>query len=55
MKTFVSAVLLAATCFLRTANAEETVEVGVLGPFSGGFSGSFGEPFRQGIEIPCPA
>ena len=30
--------------------ADQTVKVGVLGPFSGGFAGSFGAPFRQGVE-----
>lgn len=28
----------------------EVVKVGIIGPFSGGFAGSFGEPFRQGVE-----
>lgn len=28
----------------------EVVKVGVIGPFSGAFAGSFGEPFRQGVE-----
>jgi branched-chain amino acid transport system substrate-binding protein len=32
------------------AIAAETVKVGVIGTFSGPFSGSFGTPFRQGIE-----
>lgn len=30
--------------------AQTTVRVGVIGPFSGGFASSFGEPFRQGVE-----
>jgi branched-chain amino acid transport system substrate-binding protein len=33
-----------------TALADETVKVGIIAPFSGGFAGSFGEPFRQGVE-----
>lgn len=30
--------------------AQTVVRVGVIGTFSGGFAGSFGEPFRQGVE-----
>jgi len=36
--------------FATAAPAQETVKVGVIAPFSGGFAGSFGEPFRQGVE-----
>lgn len=35
---------------LTSAIAQETVKVGVIGPFSGPFAEAFGKPFRQGIE-----
>ncbi len=43
--------LAAAVAAISTAPLmAETVKVGVIGPFSGPFSGSIGEPFRQGVE-----
>lgn len=50
MRLLASAALIAASLLTGHANADETVKVGVIGPFSGGFAGSFGEPFRQGVE-----
>src|SRR5690349_98405 len=47
--TMISAAV-AAAAMVGSALADETVKVGVIGPFSGGFAGSFGEPFRQGAE-----
>jgi branched-chain amino acid transport system substrate-binding protein len=35
---------------LIPAHAQETVKVGIIGSFSGPFAGSFGEPFKQGVE-----
>lgn len=35
---------------VSSVQAQETVKVGIIAPFSGGFAGSFGEPFRQGVE-----
>ena len=35
---------------LAPAIAQETVKVGIVGPFSGPFADSFGKPFRQGVE-----
>jgi branched-chain amino acid transport system substrate-binding protein len=40
----------AALVFSTAAPAAETVKVGVIGPFSGQLSGSWGTPFRQGME-----
>ena len=48
-RTFIGA-LMAAALLGGAALADETVKVGIIGPFSGGFVGSFGEPFRQGVE-----
>lgn len=48
-RTFIGA-LMAASLLGGAALADETVKVGIIGPFSGGFVGSFGEPFRQGVE-----
>lgn len=44
------AALIAAALAAGSALADETVRVGIIGLFSGGFAGSFGEPFRQGVE-----
>ncbi|MBM6593155.1 ABC transporter substrate-binding protein [Microvirga pudoricolor] len=41
---------LAVLALTGTASSAETVKVGVIGPFSGPFAGSFGTPFRQGVE-----
>ena len=43
---------IAAAAILWSASGltAEVVKVGVIAPFSGNFSGSFGAPFRQGIE-----
>ena len=45
-----SLMLSVALASISTGAIAETVKVGVIGPFSGGFAGSFGEPFRQGVE-----
>lgn len=49
-KALLCATALVAAAFVQSAYAQETVKVGIIAPFSGGFAGSFGEPFRQGIE-----
>ncbi|MBL0933227.1 MAG: ABC transporter substrate-binding protein [Rhizobiaceae bacterium] len=49
-KALLCATALVAAAFAQSAYAQETVKVGIIAPFSGGFAGSFGEPFRQGIE-----
>ena len=33
-----------------SANAQDVVKVGVIGPFSGPFAAAFGLPFKQGVE-----
>lgn len=49
MKIVIGA-MIAAALSAGTALAQETIKVGIIAPFSGGFAGSFGEPFRQGVE-----
>lgn len=45
------ALLAGFACFaLSTAAYADTIRVGVIGPFSGGFAGAFGTPFKQGVE-----
>ncbi len=49
MNNWLVAAALAATA-LAPALAQDTVKVGVVGPFSGPFADAFGKPFRQGVE-----
>ncbi|MDH0910491.1 ABC transporter substrate-binding protein [Rhizobium pusense] len=49
MKSIIGA-MVAAAMAAGPALGDELVKVGIIGPFSGGFAGSFGEPFRQGVE-----
>lgn len=49
MKKWLAAGALALVA-LSPVLAQETVKVGVVGPFSGPFADAFGKPFRQGVE-----
>lgn len=49
-KMLAAATALGLLGLVASAQAQETVKVGIIAPFSGGFAGSFGEPFRQGVE-----
>ncbi len=49
LKSIIGA-MVAAAMAAGPALGDELVKVGIIGPFSGGFAGSFGEPFRQGVE-----
>lgn len=50
LATSIIRVLIFSVLTASSAMADNTVKVGIVGPFSGGFAGSFGEPFRQGVE-----
>lgn len=43
-------VLALAAALVAFGAQAQTIKVGVIGPFSGPFAGSFGTPFKQGIE-----